>query len=156
MRRAATYYDSNEVRVVLSFGQQWSGTLHLYAVDWDSYGRRESITVNGQSVSLMNDFSQGAWLAFPISVAAGGTVTITADRVTGPNAVLSGIFLGDTGAPFAGDVSQSPQGSWVSQVGSQGYVLGGWTGSGDVVSLPSAVSQMGVAQGSRYVWAQST
>jgi hypothetical protein len=33
-------------------------------------------------------------MSFPISVAAGGTVTITVDRTAGVNAVLSGIFLG--------------------------------------------------------------
>ena len=66
-------------------------------MDWDSQGRREIITVNGQSAVLSSDFSQGAWVSFPISVAAGGTVSITVTRTAGPNAVLSGIFLGDAG-----------------------------------------------------------
>jgi hypothetical protein len=93
-RRAATLYDASQVRVVLTFNQAWSGTLHLYAVDYDHGGRRELITVNGQTISLNDDFSSGAWTAFPISVPiGGGTVTITVDRTAGPNAVLSGIFL---------------------------------------------------------------
>jgi hypothetical protein len=52
------------------------------------------ISVNGQSAVLSSEFNEGAWVSFPISVAAGGTVTITVDRTAGPNAVLSGIFLG--------------------------------------------------------------
>jgi hypothetical protein len=41
----------------------------------------------------VTDFSPGAWMSFPVSVASGGTVTITVNRTAGPNAVLSGIFL---------------------------------------------------------------
>jgi hypothetical protein len=93
-REAATYTDPSEVRVLLSFSAAYSGNLHLYVVDWDKQGRRETITVNGQSAALSADFSQGAWVSFPISVAAGGTVTVTVDRTAGVNAVLSGIFLG--------------------------------------------------------------
>jgi hypothetical protein len=78
----------------LSFPAAYTGNLHLYAVDWDSQGRREIISVNGQSAQLSSDFSQGAWVSFPISVAAGGTVSIVVDRLAGPNAVLSGVFLG--------------------------------------------------------------
>jgi hypothetical protein len=92
-RNAATYYDANTVRVTLSFANAYSGNLHLYAVDWDSTARRESITVGGQTASLSSDFSQGAWVTFPISVAAGGMVTITVNPTAGDNAVLSGIFL---------------------------------------------------------------
>jgi hypothetical protein len=68
--------------------------LELYAVDWDTTARREIITVNGESAVLSNEFHEGAWVSFPIEVAAGGTVTITVDRLAGSNAVLSGIFLG--------------------------------------------------------------
>ena len=92
-RSAATYYDPYKIRVALRFANVYNGNLELYAVDWDSTARRESITVAGRTTSLSSDFSQGAWLTFPISVAAGGTVTITVNRVAGANAVLSGIFL---------------------------------------------------------------
>jgi hypothetical protein len=33
-------------------------------------------------------------MSFPITATAGQTVTITVNLVTGPNVVLSGIFLG--------------------------------------------------------------
>ena len=93
-REAATYYDPNEVRLQLSFTAAYKGELHLYALDWDGLGRRESISVAGQTAYLSSDFSQGAWVSVPIEVAAGGSVTIVVRRIAGPNAVLAGVFLG--------------------------------------------------------------
>jgi hypothetical protein len=59
----------------------------------DNLGRSETISVGTQTASL-SDFGNGAWVTFPISAAANGTVTITVTN-TGPgNAVLSGLFLG--------------------------------------------------------------
>ena len=108
-RTAATYYDPNRLRVSLKFASAYTGDLHLYAVDWDSTARRELISVNGQTAALSSSFNQGAWVTFPISVAAGETVTIVVDRVAGANAVLSGIFLGDAGAP----PGPTPQGTLI-------------------------------------------
>ena len=93
MRRAATWYDSAQVVLTLSFPAGYSGTLRLYAVDWDSIARRESITVNGTSAVLGGDFSQGAWVGFPLNLAAGASVKIVVDRTAGANAIVSGLFL---------------------------------------------------------------
>ncbi len=154
-RNAGTYYDPNEIKLTLSFAAAYSGNLHLYAVDWDSQNRRETITVNGQSVTLGSDFSQGAWVSLPISVAAKGTVSITVTRLSGGSAVLSGIFLGDAGAPPAPKVESAPQGTWVNAVGSAGYALTGWNGAnGDLSYLPNATLTLN--QGSRYEWAANT
>ena len=71
-------------------GCAYAGTLHLYAVDWTTTARRERITVNDGSgarvASLTSSFNAGAWLHFPVSVPAGGSVSITVDRVAGANA----------------------------------------------------------------------
>ena len=49
-RRARTWYDDNEVRLRLNFANAYSGTLHLYAVDWDAYGATlENVTVDDGS-----------------------------------------------------------------------------------------------------------
>ncbi len=97
-RNAATWYDPNQLRLHLSFPSAYTGTLHLYALDWEGAGRRETITVSDgsgpQAANISTDFSQGAWVNVPINVAAGGSVTITVTRTAGPNAVLGGIFLG--------------------------------------------------------------
>jgi hypothetical protein len=86
-RSAATYYDPNQIKLALSFPAGYTGNLHLYAVDWDSTARRETIIVNGQTAELSSDFSKGAWASFAISVPAGGTVTITVNRTAGANAL---------------------------------------------------------------------
>ncbi len=146
---AGTYYDPNQVKLTLTFAKAYSGNLHLYAVDWDKQTRREIITVNGQSV-VLGDFSEGAWVSYPISVAEGATVTITADRTSGPNAVLSGIFLGDGGAPPAMATPSAPEGNWAGTYGTAGYDLAAWNGSTDLTSLTNA--SVSLVKGTRYVW----
>jgi hypothetical protein len=153
-RNASTYYAPNQIELRLSFAAAYSGNLHLYAVDWDSTERRETVSVNGQTLAL-SSFNQGAWLSYPISVAAGQTVVITVDRTAGANAVLSGIFLGEAGSPPDPTATSAPQGSWVGKVGAEGYDLAGWDGStGDVSYMPKAA--VSLMQGSRWQWAQNT
>src|SRR4029077_12999576 len=104
-RRARGWYDANELRLRLTFANADSGTLHLYAVDWDAYGgnRHENIAVDDGSgpktAHLSSSFVPGAWIHAPISVAAGGSVVITVDRTGGYNTVLSGLFLGGASTP---------------------------------------------------------
>jgi hypothetical protein len=96
-RRATAFYQDTELRLHLTFSTAYSGTLHLYAVDWDSTSRQEAITVNdgsGPRTASISSFNQGAWVNVPITVTTGGTVTITVDRLAGINIVLSGVFLG--------------------------------------------------------------
>jgi hypothetical protein len=154
-REAATYYDPNQIEVQLHFSAAFKGNLHLYAVDWDSSARRETIVADGQTASLTGgNFSQGAWVSFPIDVTAGATVPIVVTRVAGANAVLSGIALGDAGSPPVRPASSAPQGNWVGTYGSKGYALAAWNGTTDLSSLGSA--SLSVLQGSRYRWAPST
>jgi len=154
-RSAGTYCDHTQIRVQVHFSAAYSGHLRLYAVDWDKQNRRETITVNGQTATLAGDFSQGAWIFFPVDVAAGGTVTIAVAKTAGINAVLSGIFLGDAGPPPPPiTFSNAPQGSWVGIFGSGGYDLAGWEGSAGDLSSLSNVS-LSLAQGGRYRWTAS-
>jgi hypothetical protein len=148
-RVAGTYWDWNEIRVQLKFSSAYKGNLELYALDYDALGRRETITVGNQTVSLSSDFSQGAWAVFPIDVAAGSSLTVKVDNTGWPNAVLSGIFLGGGGAPPP-MIQTQPQGSWVGTYGPSGYDLAAWNGGSDLVSMPSA--EVNLVQGDRYVW----
>lgn len=147
-RKAATWYDGSQLSLTLTFPKGYSGNAHLYAVDWDSTTRTENVDVTDDlgemSQAMDTSFHQGAWLTFPIEAAAGHTVTISVSRTGGANAVLSGIFLGET----------SPQGNWVGSYGSHGYVLGAWNGSEDLAVLPDATMQL--TQGQRFVWADPT
>jgi hypothetical protein len=154
VRNAAAYYDPSQIKLQLKYTAAFSGNLHLYALDWDKQGRREEITVNGQTDVLSSDFSNGIWVSFPVNVPAGGTVTITVDRTAGPNAVLSGVFAGDAGAPAAVPISSAPEGNWVGTYGSAGYALNGWNGTTDLTSLPSET--LTDERGTRFRWAAVT
>jgi hypothetical protein len=120
-RRAGTLYDSNKVEVRLDFTNAYAGNLHLYSLDWDSSARRQSITVDdgtgAQKASLDSAFGQGAWAHAPIDVPAGGSVTITAERTGGDNAVLAGALLGGEGAPDTAppetNLTEHPAGSTI-------------------------------------------
>jgi len=131
-RHAACIYDANQIRLHLTFSTAYNGSIHVYALDWDNAGRRETITVNDgsgpQTANITTDFSQGAWVNVPINVAAGGTVTVTATRTAGVNAVLSGILLG--GAP---PVPAAPTGLSASALNASQVRLS-WTASSGATS----------------------
>ena len=162
-RRPSTFYHATQLRLRLTFATAYSGTLHLYALDWDSLGRRQNVTVNdgssSRTINIRSSFSSGAWMHFPISVSAGGQVTITVDRVSGTNtnAVLSGLFLGGPGTPptpTPPPYEAGPQGNWVGNYGANGFAIGGWNSTSDLVALPNAT--LVLDQGTRFRWAPST
>ncbi len=99
LRRAATFYHPSQLRIRLDFTSAYTGPLHIYALDWDTANRRQVVTVDDgvdtYTIELDTPFNQGMWMHFPVDVGPGGTVTITATRNAGYNAVISGIFLGD-------------------------------------------------------------
>ncbi len=154
-RRAMTWWDNAQIRAHLTFSSAYAGTLHLYALDWDATNRQETVTVNDgsgpQQVTLSSSFHDGAWLHFPISVQAGGQVTLTVDRLAGANAVLSGLFLGGAGPP---PPPPPASGDWVGSYGADGYALLAWNGSSDLVNLPNAT--LTFDQGGRATWANPT
>jgi hypothetical protein len=104
-RRAGAWYHATEVRLRLTFTAAYSGTLNLYAVDWGTTTRREDVTLDDGSglrtAALSTSFNAGAWVHYPITVAAGGSVVVkVVNRAgSGTTAVLSGLFLGGAGAP---------------------------------------------------------
>jgi hypothetical protein len=167
-RQAACAYDAGQVKMHLTFNAAYSGTLHVYAMDFDSLGRRETITVNDgsgpQTASLNADFSQGAWFNVPINVAAGGTVTIVVNRTGGVNAVVSGVLLGGavppsapTGLSAAGLDASSIKLGWSGSVGATTYKVqrspdgtGGWTQVG--TSATTAFTDTGLAPATTYYY----
>ena len=164
-RRSRTWYDISQMRLRVSFANAYTGTIHLYAVDWDAYGgnRYENVTIDDGSgprtAQLSTSFTQGAWIHTPISVPAGGSVVVTVDKTGGYSAVLAGLFLGTPGPPPPPALPYEipgVQGSWVGQYGSVGYVLANWNGNNtDLVSLPSGVTST-LEKGARATWASST
>ena len=110
-------------------------TSPLYAVDWDNQGRSEQIQISNAATGEVLDtesisgFSGGVYLDWRIS----GNVIITVTRLSGPNAVLSGLFL-DAPPVTATLVRQdgTTGGAWIGNYGSQGY-----DPAGTPASIPS-------------------
>ncbi|MGI9576680.1 MAG: hypothetical protein ACR2OH_00605, partial [Microthrixaceae bacterium] len=97
-RRAAAWYDSDALEIDLTFTSDYTGQVHLYALDWDSDTRRQIVTVDDgsgpQTVLLNQAFDGGAWMSFDVAVTSGETVSIAVTNNGGANAVLSAITLG--------------------------------------------------------------
>jgi len=121
-RRSTTWYDTTEVRVRLNFANPYSGTLHLYAVDWNAIGRAENVTIDDgtgpRTAGLTSAFNNGAWVHAPITVGSGGSVLITADNVAGNyNAVINGLFLGGASATSGINLAKSASPTTYNAVG---------------------------------------
>jgi hypothetical protein len=59
VREAAAYYDPKQVRVSLKFTKAFTGNVHLYALDWDTTSRRETVSVGAQTAELSASFKRG-------------------------------------------------------------------------------------------------
>ena len=155
------------MRVRLNFTNAYSGTLHLYAVDWNAIGRAENVIVDdgtGPRMVGLASFNNGAWVHVPITVGSGGSVLITAHNTAGTfNAVLNGVFLGGAGPPPPPPPPPPPttdnpgvKGNWVGTYGVNGYLIGAWNApSTDLSSLPAGVTSS-LEQGTRYSWTTTT
>ncbi len=93
-RTAMTWFNNTfTIDVNLTDGQVHD--LSLYAVDWDNQGRSEQVQVIDPATGkvldteTLSNFYNGAYLTWAIS----GHVQIKVTMLTGPNAVVSGLFL---------------------------------------------------------------
>ena len=143
-REAATYYAPEQLRINLKFNEAYSGELHLYAIDWDSSARRETISVDGQTAVLSSSFQAGAWISLHVEAAAGETLPIRVTDEAGANAVLSGIFLGNAGAPRgAGSAGATGATGATGEAGPMGVT--GATGPTGATGAAGATGETGVA-----------
>src|SRR5260221_9713172 len=83
------------LRLHLSCASAYGGTLHLYALDWEGAGRRETITVNDgsgpQAANVSTDLIGSAHVCTPVKHCSRMPASISIKQVGGPNAVLGGI-----------------------------------------------------------------
>jgi hypothetical protein len=96
--RAATAWSGQTFTVDVNLTDGQTHWVALYLVDWDNAGRVERIDAldggSGQVLHSMPEysFSGGDYFVYVIS----GHVQFRVTDVSGPNAVLSGIFFGDS------------------------------------------------------------
>ena len=83
-----------ELQIELTVPKSTEGTLRLYVLDPDSFqgGRKQTITIAGKSLGLVENFQKGRWLEQPISGSDSteGKILIQARNARqGSNAVIS-------------------------------------------------------------------
>ncbi|HSS20410.1 MAG TPA: LamG-like jellyroll fold domain-containing protein [Pyrinomonadaceae bacterium] len=100
-RIAATVYSSTTFTVGVSFADGQAHQLALYLLDWDLAGRRQRIDIldasnnNSLNSQTVDSFSQGSYLVWTLK----GNLKIKVTNLSGPNAVVSGLFFGNTSTP---------------------------------------------------------
>ncbi len=157
-RIAATYYAPSSFTIDLNMTDANTHQLAVYALDWDTTARRETVDIldgNGNvldSQSLTYSFHGGVYLVWSVS----GHVMIRVTRTGGANAVISGLF-------FGGGISSPPpasasfvmldtttQGSWAGVYGSDGYLV-----VADQTSNPAYLTAASNGQ-NQAIWTGST
>ena len=129
-RLAATWYSNTSFTIDIHINDGQTHQVALYALDWDTTSRTESIQLIDDATGSILDtrslssFHAGAYLVWNIQGDISFKVTSTGNS---PNAVLSGLFFG--GAPLvAGQASflkadVSTQGTWKTAYGADGYAI---------------------------------
>jgi uncharacterized repeat protein (TIGR01451 family) len=106
-RIASTWYNQGTFNFDVNFTDGNSHRFALYALDWDSQGRAETIQILDANTSgaldtrTISNFTNGMYLVWNIS----GHVKINVTWISGTNAVVSGVFFGGSSET----VSISPQ-----------------------------------------------
>ena len=94
-RIAACWYSYSSFSVDVNFTDGQLHNLELYFVDWDTTVRSESVTISDAvtgamlSTQTVSSFHSGAYLEWAVS----GNVLITFTKLSGVDAVLSGLFF---------------------------------------------------------------
>ncbi|HJT30669.1 MAG TPA: fibronectin type III domain-containing protein, partial [Pirellulales bacterium] len=156
-RIAATWYAPSSFTLDVNLTDGSAHQLALYLLDWDKLGRSERIDVLDATTGTVLDsqtaanFSGGEYLRWTL----GGHVDLRFTSLSGPNAVVSGLFFGQPAAttPASASFVQSDsttQGNWQNAYGSDGYNV---IGSGAGYPTYAQVSASGEQS---YVWAAST
>jgi len=126
---AAWYGDAVTIDVNVASGL--TQQLAVYVADYDSYGRQQKVDILDQSGAVLDSqvvtsFTGGRYLSWTVR----GHVTVRATRLEGPNAVVSGVFLGNTtaaagtgaSATFVG-TDTTTGGEWRKVYGGSGYAI---------------------------------
>ena len=96
---ASTWYSTGVFGFTVNFTDGNTHQLALYAVDWDTQGRSETVTIldgstNAQlDVRTISNFTNGTYAIWNIS----GSVKINVAFTGGPNGVISGAFFDTPG-----------------------------------------------------------
>ena len=158
---AACWYSSSSFKVDVNLTDGQAHDLELYFLDWDKGGRSEQVQISSAATGAVLDtetvssFAGGEYLDWQVS----GNVVITITTVSGPNAVLNGLFFDPVAtttrprpATFLvnSDHDDAGEARHRNLRARQGYDV-----IGDAASLPGYATVTPSGQ-SNYTWAAST
>lgn len=98
-RTAAGWY-GDAIALDLNVPPESFRRVALYLLDWDRLDRRQRVSVSDSATGAVLDarelssFGDGTYLVYEIK----GAVRLTIEKVSGPNALLNGVFLGGAAA----------------------------------------------------------
>ena len=151
-RIAAVWYNTPRFNFDVNFADGNSHQFALYALDWDSSGRAETIQIVDATTQTVLDtesisnFTNGVYLVWNIT----GHVQINIIETAGNDAVVNGVFFG--GSSVVSSVASflrtdtTTQGNWHGAYGADGYSI-----ANDSQSVPSYAS-FAVQNQQNYTW----
>jgi hypothetical protein len=148
LKQYNTYFGSNSPIEQLTMAQ--IGTLLNQQAAWKA-NTQVSGYIQGNKVTVTNG---GAAADVPLTGLStvgssyGGTQSGWTSEAAG-----STTYTAQSTWPAPG-AAQAPQGNWVGQLGTSGYLLAGWDGSQDVSNLPGITPTL--VSGTRTPWAANT
>ena len=152
-RVAATWYNNTSFTVTIALGPN-PRQVALYMLDFDALGRAQTVDVLDGATNAVLDsrsissLSNGKYLVYQGS---GTLIFRFTNNVSGLNAILNGIFLGQsTGGITYLATDTTHQGSWQGAYGSDGYSI-----VGSSSSLPTGVT-ITPSGNFTYTWSSTT
>ncbi|MHB1561389.1 MAG: hypothetical protein ACYC61_28410, partial [Isosphaeraceae bacterium] len=145
------YGSTLTINVGLSDGQVHD--VGIYAVDWPNQGRSERVQILDAATGSVLDtetlssFTGGEYLQWAVS----GNVVIQATSLSGPNAVISGVFIDAPSLATFVKSDTTTQGAWIGKYGTQGYSI-----AGVATSLPSYATVAPAGGTPVWTWSSST
>jgi hypothetical protein len=161
-RVAACWYSDTFFSIDVNFTDGQTHQLALYALDWETSTRGETIDIVDASTNALiesrslSSFNGGKYLVWNVR----GRIKINLTRTSGGNAVISGLFfdsLTSTSTPAPTSTSATfvkldttTQGTWKGVYGREGYNL-----VGDLSNVPS-YAQIAPRSYTAWTWSGTT
>jgi hypothetical protein len=151
---AAAWYGTYAVTLDIQFSDTNTHQVAFYATDWDNKSRTETFQVadvqgNILKQQTLSHFQNGAYAVWNLS----GHVIVTVKLVSGPTAVVNGIFFGSgsqsSKVSFVKE-DTTTQGNWMGAYGSNGYEIAGGG------ALAPSFAAVGAPSVSVLTWENST
>jgi subtilisin family serine protease len=151
-RIATAWYSGTSFTIDINLTDGNTHQVSIYALDWDRQRRVEQVEVIDPNSGAILDnrtisaFSGGEYLTWDIK----GHVQLVFTALSGPNAVVSGLFFDPLGSAAFVGTDTTTQGSWQGVYGGQGYNI-----INNATTYPSYVEVIPSGQ-SAYTWSGST